>query len=58
LQFDGYTYDWLTGKLVEIPINIFQTFSLVQVVNVATSSQSELVVNIIEEPEFELEKYT
>jgi hypothetical protein len=30
----------------------------VQVVNVATSSQSELVVNIIEEPEFELEKYT
>jgi len=23
LYFDGYTYDWINGKLVEVPITIF-----------------------------------
>jgi hypothetical protein len=49
LQFDGYTYDWLFGKLVEVLITIFHTFSHVQVGNVVTSSQNELVVITTEE---------
>jgi hypothetical protein len=43
-------YDWLTCKLFEILINVFHTFSHVQVGNVTTSSQSELVVITNEEP--------
>jgi hypothetical protein len=27
LHFEGYKYDWLTGKLVEIHVNAFQKSS-------------------------------
>jgi hypothetical protein len=43
-------YDWLIGKLVEVPIIVFQIFSLVQVANEATSSWSEFVVVTTKEP--------
>jgi len=50
LQFDGCMYDWLSCKLVEIPINVFHTFSPMQIGNVTISSQSELVVITIKWP--------
>jgi hypothetical protein len=51
LHFEGYKYDQLIGKLVEIPVNVFQKISHVQAVVVATSSQNEHVVNAIEKHE-------
>ncbi len=50
MQFDGYTYDWLINKLIEVPRIVFHAFSLVQIGNVVTSSWSELVAIIVKEP--------
>jgi hypothetical protein len=50
LHLESYKYDQVIGKLVEIPINVFQKNSPMQTTNVATSSQSKLVVIINEEP--------
>jgi CRISPR/Cas system-associated endonuclease Cas3-HD len=38
LHFEGYKYDRLINKLIEIPINIFQKSSPMQSIIVATSS--------------------
>ncbi len=38
LHFEGYKYDQLTSKLVEVPIIIFQKFSLVQAATIVISS--------------------
>jgi hypothetical protein len=51
LHFEGYKYDRLIGKLVKIPINVFQKSSHVQAIIVATSYRNELVVTITEEYE-------
>ncbi len=51
LYFDGYTYDQLISKLVEVPVIAFQKFSLVQATIVATSSRSELMVTTTKELE-------
>jgi hypothetical protein len=51
LHLEGYKYDRLIGKLVEVLVTIFQKNSLVQAAIVATSFQSEHVVTTIEELE-------
>ncbi len=51
LQFDGYTYDQLISTLIEVPIIVFQKFSLVQATIVATSFRNELVVTTTKELE-------
>ncbi len=38
LHFESYKYDEETGKLVEVPINVFQKISPMQATIVATSS--------------------
>jgi hypothetical protein len=38
LHFEGYKYDQLIGKLVEVLVNVFQKFSFVQATTIATSS--------------------
>jgi hypothetical protein len=48
LQFEGYKYDRLTCKLVEVLVIVFHKFSHVQATTVVTSSPSELVVTTIE----------
>ncbi len=42
LQFEGYKYDMLISKLVEVLVTIFQKNSLVQVGTIATNSRNEL----------------
>ncbi len=39
LQFEGYTYDWLTSKLVEKPITISQKFLLVKAITTTMNSR-------------------
>ncbi len=51
LQFEGYTYDQFTNKLVEVHVIVFKKNSPMQVVNVTMSSRKELVVIIIVELE-------
>ncbi len=38
LHFEGYKYDQLIGKLVEVPIDVFQNISLMQLIIMVTSS--------------------
>jgi hypothetical protein len=51
LHFESYKYDQVTGKLVEVPINVFQKISPMQAIIVVISSQNEFVVNINGEPQ-------
>ncbi len=51
LQFEGYTYDQLTGKLVGVPVTALQKFSHVQATPIATSFRSEPIVITNEELE-------
>jgi hypothetical protein len=50
LHFEGYKYDQLISKLVEVLVNVLHRGSHVQPVVVATSSWSEHVVTTTEEP--------
>jgi hypothetical protein len=50
LQFDGYTYDQLTSKPIEVPVITFQKFSLVKATIIITSFQNEHVVITTKEP--------
>ncbi len=50
LHFEGYKYDQLIGKLVEVLVHVFQKLSPMQVAARATSSQNELIVTTSEEP--------
>ena len=47
LHFEGYTYDWLNGKLDEVPIIVSQPM---QATTTNTNFQSEPIVTTIEEP--------
>ncbi len=44
LHFEGYKYDHVIDKLVEVPINVFQKISPMQVVVVTTSSYNNQCV--------------
>ncbi len=49
LQFDGFTFDQLIGKLVEVLVTIFQKFSHVWVVTITISSWNKIVVTTSKE---------
>jgi hypothetical protein len=50
LHFEGYKYDQLISKLVEVLVNVLHKGSHVQPTSVTTSSQSKLVITTTEEP--------
>ncbi len=50
LHFEGYKYDQLINKLIEIPVNVFQKNSLMQSTTVATSSKNEPIVTTTKKP--------
>jgi hypothetical protein len=51
LQFEGYTFDWLTGKLVEVLVTVSQKLSLVHVTTTRMSFRIKLVVTTTKELE-------
>lgn len=50
LQFEGYTYDKITNKLVEVHVIVSHKFSHVQAAIIATSFRNEHVVTTTKEP--------
>jgi hypothetical protein len=48
LHFEGYKYDRITSKLVEVPINVLQKNSHVQATTIITSFWKKCVVTINE----------
>jgi len=51
LHFEGYKYDCLINKLIEVHVNVFQNNSHAQVAAIATSFRSEPIITTIEELE-------
>jgi hypothetical protein len=49
LHFEGYTYDQLTSKLVDVPITFSQKFSPMQVMTAILSSWSEPFIITMEQ---------
>ncbi len=50
LEFEGYTFDRLNNKLVEVFINVSYMFSHVEVTFATINFQNKPVVTTIEEP--------
>jgi len=50
LKFEGYMYDWLSAKLVEIPVKVFKKFSPTQLAYTTMGFQSKPIVTTMEKP--------